>query len=180
MDLYDNVHDIRAYLLLYPFQDVPSIYFPFNFRRNIKFRSLARHIFTSVEKTWICDFIVKNGVMSSYKGVVLPEMVSRTLLVGIISWKYDLQHEMLAWWLEVHGRGVQFVENSTITIIDEVGMHSIMLLWNDIDSVPSFTQLDDLKIIFDREKLLSPARRMEVMCKARRTWSEVVVYLSRL
>ena len=90
--------------------------------------------------------------MSSYQGVVLPEMVSQTLLVGVISWKCDLQHEMLASWLELHCRGVQFVENSTVSIVDEVGMHSIMLLWNDIDSVPSFTQLEDLKIIFNREK----------------------------
>ena len=65
--------------------------------------------------------------MISYQGVVLPEMVSQTLLVGTVSWKCDLQHEMLAWWLELHCRGVQFVENSTITILDEVGMHSIML-----------------------------------------------------
>ena len=119
--------------------------------------------------------------MSSYLGVVLLEMVCQTLLVGVISWKYDLQHEMLAWWLEQHCRGVQFVENSTVSIVDEVGMHSIMLLWSDNDSVPSFTQLDALKIIFNRQKkLLSPARRIEVMCKARRTWSEPVVYLSKL
>ena len=25
MDMYDNAHDVKAYLLLYPFPDVPSI-----------------------------------------------------------------------------------------------------------------------------------------------------------
>ena len=85
MTLQGNPHDLNKYFKCFKLCNIPSIYLPFELRKNMKFWSLSRHKLRAQEKTWLCEFILKHEVSGSYGGAELSQIASQTILLDTIS-----------------------------------------------------------------------------------------------
>jgi hypothetical protein len=89
----DNAYNISV--------NVPSVLFPMNLRGGPRYRSLRRHIFTPIEKKWVCAHLVQ--FCEDFDNDL--EVISNIRIFGN---RYDVSGKIVAQWIEIYANGGDF------------------------------------------------------------------------
>ena len=95
----------------------PSVLLPIGFRSGMKYRSLARHKFSSEEKFWICQHVTNSCTDLE---------ADLDLKIREFSMKYALQPAMIAQWIDIYAHSNDFdmplcpVDSESIQVIQNV------------------------------------------------------------
>ena len=169
-------HDLSVYLQSYACTEVPFIYLPLGLRGKVKFRSLARHKFSDQEKAWLCDFVGENACHGKCGDIKLPDLISLTLLLGIVAFNYDLHTESLACWMELYN-GKKFpVDGTGKSLIGDISWQMIAL-WKDKFFIPVSTFYGESDQDFLHEVA---CWQQAVWTQSREDWSRAILHISMM